>query len=282
MSETGYADLHLHTTHSDGAETPGDVVSMAKRAGLSIVSITDHDTCSGLDSASQTAQELGMELVPGIEISTDHRGKSAHVLGYFIDINSEPLKKIVSCNKTGRLERMERIVSRLHKSGYTIDFDDLLEYAGSATLGRAILARYLVSTGYFNDTNEVFEKCLGDDKPAFEPVPGLCPEEAIELVAASGGVSSLAHPSCSDVYRDIEIFVEAGLNGIEVFSPHHCPELERKFELLSNNFDLLITGGSDFHGGSAGGDRIGSTRLRGSLVDRLRERASAMVTRVVD
>ncbi len=278
MNKTGYADLHLHTTHSDGAETPEKVVSMAKRAGLSIVSITDHDTCSGLGFASQAARELGMELIPGIEISTCHHGKSVHILGYMIDINSEPLKKIVSRNKAGRFERMERIVSRLNKSGYTIDFDDLVEYAGSSTLGRAVLAKYLVLTGYFTNMDEVFEKCLGDGKPAFEPVPSLSPEEAIELVAASGGVSSLAHPACSEIYRDIESFAEAGLDGIEVFSPRHCPELERKFRQLSNNFDLLITGGSDFHGGSMGGGQIGSTRLHGSLVDRLRERTFATIT----
>lgn len=279
MVENGpFVDLHLHSTFSDGNDTPEEVVSKAAKSGFSCISITDHDTCKGWDEAYEAALKHGVELIPGIEVSAHRGGSSVHILGYMVNLKSEALEKIVSVTEKGRLERMERVISKLDKLGYKVNLDDVIRFTGPGVLGRALLAKYLVSIGYFKSIHEVFSTVLGDGKPAFEPVPGFSPSEAIELISKAGGVSSLAHPGGSFSPGDIEEFIEAGLDGIEVYSPHHGSADERKYLDITSRHNLLVTGGSDSHGAPECGRGIGAVKLPYRLVDNIKERAAQEVT----
>jgi len=279
MVENGpFVDLHLHSTCSDGADTPEEVVAKAAKFGFSCISITDHDTCKGYKKALKAALKHGVELIPGIEVSTQMGNRSVHILGYMVNHKSEAIEKIVSIAGKGRLERMKRIVSKLCKLGYRVDINGVIRFTGEGVLGRFLLAKYLVSIKQFKSTHEVFSKVLGDGKPAFEPVPGFSPAEAIELISEAGGVSSLAHPGGSFSPEDIENFIEAGLDGIEVFSPHHGPADEQKYLDITNHHDLLVTGGSDSHGNPEQRRQIGSVKLPYRLVERIKERTTQEIT----
>ncbi|MGK7344918.1 MAG: PHP domain-containing protein [Candidatus Nitrospinota bacterium M3_3B_026] len=274
MNDLKFADLHTHTTCSDGTDTPAELVRRAAEMGYAAVAITDHDTCSGLPEGEEAAAALGVELIPGIEVSTYIGEKSVHILGYMMDVEAESFKEILELNAGGRMERMRRMVDKLNGLGYRVELDDLLEYIGGGTVGRALLAKYLVHRGHFGSVEEVFAKILGDGKPVYEPVPKLSPEKAIRLIAQSGGVSSLAHPGHTMVDDEIPAMARAGLDGIETFSPQHDARQERRYVELARRHGLLVTGGSDSHGGGDGWRDLGSVKLPYENVERLKERAA--------
>lgn len=278
LVDGSFVDLHLHSTCSDGGDTPEEIVLKAAKSGFSCISITDHDTLVGYEKACETAVNHGVELIAGIEISAQMGNRSVHILGYMVNPESKALEKIVSVAKSGRFERMERVVSKLNKLGYKVNLDDIIRFTGPGVLGRGLLAKYLVSTKQFKSIHEVFSMVLGDGKPAFEPVPGFSPAEVIELISQAGGVSSLAHPGESFSPEEIDEFVEAGLDGIEVFSPHHNPAVERKYMDIASRRNLLVTGGSDSHGDTEYGRRIGSVKLPYRLVESIRQRAEQEIT----
>ncbi|VAX22377.1 FIG00031715: Predicted metal-dependent phosphoesterases (PHP family) [hydrothermal vent metagenome] len=279
MVENGpFVDLHLHSTCSDGGDTPEEIVLKASKLGFSCVSITDHDTCKGYKKAHGAALKHGVELISGIEVSTSLGNRSVHILGYMVNPKSEAIEKIVSTAEKGRLERMKRIVSKLCKLGYRVDIGGVIRFTGEGVLGRFLLAKYLVSIKQFKSTHEVFSKVLGDEKPAFEPVPGFSPSEAIELISEAGGVSSLAHPGGSFSTEEIEGFIKAGLDGIEAFTPHHGPADEQKYMDIASRHNLLVTGGSDSHGNPDYRRQIGSVKLPYRLVESIKERTAQEVT----
>jgi hypothetical protein len=273
MSVSGFADLHIHTRHSDGTETPAEVVEKSARLGIECVAITDHDTCSGFDEALDAANRLGVELLPGIEVSACVGDKSVHILGYLMDMDNESMSRIITGNRDSRLLRMTRMVERLQALGYGVTLEDVLEYIGEGTLGRALLARYLVSKGFFKNPKAVFETILGDGKPVYEPVPRFTPGEVIGLIKTAGGVTSLAHPGFSGVDELLPGLVEAGLDAIEAYGPQHDEAGQRRYVMMAEKLGVLVTGGSDNHGPESG-RRIGGTLLPSAHVESLKKRAA--------
>ncbi|MBI4666055.1 MAG: PHP domain-containing protein [Nitrospinae bacterium] len=273
-----WADLHTHSRHSDGVENPAEIVRVAAEMGMSCLSLTDHDTCAGYPEMFEAGEKYGVEIIPGIEVSAHSGEKSVHVLGYFMDMESDDFKKLVSLNAEGRVSRMARMVEKLVALGYKVTLDDILGFTGEATVGRAQLARYLVKLGYFKTVEEVFEKLLGDGGSVYEPVPKFTPEEAIAIIKSAGGVSSLAHPGHTGMDDDIGHLAAEGLDGIEAYSPQHDNRTVEKYLAMAEEFNLLVTGGSDSHGHGRHGRSMGSVRLSYGRVEKLKERAALSAT----
>ena len=242
------ADLHMHSNSSDGLDTPEALLARAAKRGLSVVSITDHDTLAAYENARPTAARLGLELITGIEVSSTIRNLSVHILGYFVDETTPAAKKLVEGTGSGRMERMERMLKKMDELGYKVEMNDLLSFIGDATVGRGGLARYLVKKGHFKNTDEAFEKLLGDNKPVFEPVKQFTPQEAIRLITEAGGIASLAHPGNDITEADLAAFVEAGLSAVEAITTHHSPQQIAKWTALAAQYGIAVTGGSDCHG----------------------------------
>lgn len=274
MKAFRYADLHIHTVHSDGSDTPEQVVVRAGKLGFSCVSIADHDTCDGVNEAMLAGEKHGVEVISGIEVSTALGNKSVHILGYMMDITSSHLKKIYSQTHGGRHDRMKRMMAKLNVLGYSVDFQEFLEFVGDGTVGRALLGRFLIQKGYFKNLESVFVKLLGDDGPVFEPVRVLLPEDAISLIKKAGGVTSLAHPGSTDIDDDILRLVEAGLGGIEVYNAQHTPKMAKRYREMAEQYGLVITGGSDTHGAKMSGRKLGDVKLNYDHVERLKEMAA--------
>lgn len=246
-------DLHTHSTESDGTLTPAELMQLAADIGLSAIALTDHDTVSGLSKAKPVAEQLGLELVPGIELSTDYNGTEVHMLGFYID-NTNPafLAKLQEFINSRDI-RNEKMAFLLQKEGFDITLEKLYqEYPGSV-ITRAHFARYLAEHGFVKDRNTVFRKYLGDNCHCYVPREKISPFEAIDLIHLGGGLSFFAHPVLCHMNHDrLRFFIkdlkEAGLTGMEAIYSMNTPGDERNMKKLAEEFDLLISGGSDFHG----------------------------------
>jgi predicted metal-dependent phosphoesterase TrpH len=240
-------DLHTHTTFSDGLLTPEALVARALEKHLAAVAVTDHDTIEALPRA-RAAATGGIEVVPGIEISSALEGHDLHVLGYYIDPENEPLRARLIRFQQERRERARQIVQRLAELGVHLDPDAVLEAAGPGAVGRPHVAAALVRGGHVGDLEEAFRRFLGAHGTAFVARPAFHPEEAIALIHAAHGVSVLAHPGNLLADAVVERLALAGLRGVEVWHPHHQPATTRRWRALAERLGLLETGGSDFHG----------------------------------
>jgi len=252
-------ELHCHTTCSDGTLTPRQLVEAAVGAGVSALAITDHDTLAGWSEAIATAQAYNVEIVPGVELSTVHRGRSLHILGFYPDANqlSAPLSERLE----GRKRRAMQMVANLEALGYPIELPELPE---GMALARPHLAQAVVKAGHFQSTREVFDVLLGDDQPAYVHYEKFSIDEGIDLLRNCGGVPVWAHPYLfrgGEVEEVLRELVDAGLMGIEVYHPHHSPKQIRHLQALSREYGLLMTGGSDYHGPSPDGKIPSSTKL---------------------
>ncbi len=244
-------DLHLHTTASDGRLSPEALVARAADAGLTIISVTDHDTTGGLPEASAAAARLGVRLVPGIEITAVEGGRDIHVLGYFIDSRCAPLIEFLRGQRADRLRRLITMVERLRELGYPLDAEALVADASQRegrTVGRPQLADALVAAGYVVDRGEGFQRLLGEGRPAFVARSGAAVGEVAAIVRAAGGVASLAHPALTRVDDAIPGFVTAGLPAIEVWHGDHDEAASARYRSLAGRLGVGMTGGSDYHG----------------------------------
>lgn len=241
-------DLHMHTTYSDGSYPPAELVNMAKEAKLDIISITDHDSVNGIKEAIIAGKEIGIEVIPGLEISTDLDDKEVHLLAYFIDIENEELQKYLSFFREERFHRAKRIVQKLRKLGLSITIDDVMDHASNSAVGRPHIAYTLVNLGLINNYYEAFEKYIGDYGPAFERKIHVSPQSATKLISDSGGLSFIAHPGYMKESILIDL-IKAGIDGIEVLHPSHSDSQVNFYRGIVNQYCLLESGGSDFHGG---------------------------------
>lgn len=241
-------DLHIHTTYSDGAYSPFEIIDKAYKAGLSIISITDHDSINGIKEAILYGKEKGIEVIPGLELSTDIEDKEVHLLAYFIDIDNEELQKYLKFFREERLYRAKRIVQKLRNLGLSISIDDVLDRANNSAVGRPHIAYTLVDLGLVNNYTEAFEKYLGDNCPAYERKIHISPNSALKLINDSGGLSFIAHPGYMKESILLNI-IKAGVDGIEVIHPSHNENQINFYRGIVNQYCLLETGGSDFHGG---------------------------------
>ncbi|HEX8360712.1 MAG TPA: PHP domain-containing protein [Longimicrobium sp.] len=243
-------DLHIHTHASDGHFSPTQVVQMAASGKLDVISITDHDTVAGVDEAMAAAAALPLRVVPGIEMSTREGNHEIHILGYFIDVHSQPIVRHQEGAVERRAERMRQMVANLNGLGIQVDYADVQRAAGpeSSTIGRPHLARALLERGQTRYYGEAFDRFIGDQGPAFvrSDFPGV--REAIEAIHAAGGVAVWAHPEISIFDQYIRPFADWGLDGIECYRPNTPPVESHLFETAARTLDLVCTGGSDWHG----------------------------------
>jgi predicted metal-dependent phosphoesterase TrpH len=246
-------DLHLHTTASDGLLLPELLVERAAQAGLTIISITDHDSVAGIDEARAAGQRFGIRIVTGIEMTAVARGRDVHILGYFLDPESERLASLLQHQRSDRVRRVREMSARLASLGCPIDVETVL--AGTAnshrSVGRPAVADALVSAGRVRDRNEAFEQLLGRGKPAFVPRVGVSPEQVVDVIHAAGGIASLAHPGVTADDTLIDDLIPAGLDAIEVWHADHTPDVVAHYSELAARCGLGRSGGSDYHGDGA-------------------------------
>lgn len=266
------ADLHVHSTASDGTVKPQQIVQQAHEIGLSAISLTDHDTIDGIQPAVQAASGIrGLEVIPGIEINTTWNKSEIHVLGYYIDVSSDELRNAIDYLKQAREERAREIIKKLGKMGIFLSFERILEFAPSGTIGRPHIAQAMVDAGYVPSIKEAFENYLDSGKPAYVPRYKIAPFRAIEVIKKAGGVPVLAHPGL--VNNDDLVFdlIENGILGIEVYYPKHTQEMIRKYSLLCDEHGLIKTGGTDYHGPGMEYPPLGTVRVSIQTVAELKK-----------
>ncbi|WP_426746838.1 PHP domain-containing protein [Myxococcus faecalis] len=270
-------DLHSHTTASDGQYTPTQLLERARAAGVTVLSVTDHDTVAGLAEAKAAALANGVELVPGIEISAFVLGREVHILGHFVRPEDEDLARFAQRLRGEREQRMEAMVARMQQLGFPVRMEHVRAIAGDAQLGRPHLARVLVDQGWAVDMKAAFDRFLGTRGMAWVERFKLDGADAISLIRKAGGTATLAHPGSSKVERmELRELVKAGLAGLEVLHADHNPALKQKYLALAKEHDLVPTSGSDFHGEAVSADhKLGSAAMPPELFAKLRSRATA-------
>ena len=265
-------DLHVHTTASDGTCTPAEVIELAKKAGLTAIAITDHDTLSGAIEGVKLAKEMGFEVIDGVELSSDLNGTDVHILGYLMS-RYHVIQGVLDELQNLRSTRAERMVRKLNRLGVRISMEDVLRESKGDSIGRPHIASAMVRKGIVPTTQYAFQYYIGDGRPAYIPKPKLTPIQAVELILASGGVPVLAHPGLTGSDNIIDELVEHGLRGLEAFHPMHDERQTRRYLEIAERKGLIVTGGSDFHGATKPDIWIGSVTVGYESVERLREEA---------
>ena len=248
-----FIDLHVHSTFSDGSYSPQEIVKLAAAIGLKAVALTDHDTIKGIPEAILWGKENHVEIVPGIEFSTDYEGHEIHVLGYDIPYTDPSFTKHLDSLLDSRARRDKEMIKKLQSQGIRISLEALKEAFPNAVITRANFARYMLDHGYIQAISEAFDRYIGEGCPCFVERKKISPLQAVSLIIENGGIPVLAHPilyhlSEDDLYKLTQQMKEAGLVGIEaIYSRNHKND-EAKMRHLARHFGLKISGGSDFHG----------------------------------
>ena len=238
---------------------PSEVVHEALECNLAAIALTDHDTVGGIAEAQASAQGTDLEVIPGVEINADGGTGELHILGFYIDPSSSSLRELLEAMREARVSRAREMLVRLHELGVTLSWEEIRELAQGETLGRPHIARALVSRGYVASTEEGFARYVGRQGQAYVARFRPDPSRVIDTIRSAGGVAVLAHPSQSGVTDSIPEYAELGLQGLEVYYPSHSSLDVRKLEEICGRFNLLRTGGSDFHGpGHREGEEIGA------------------------
>jgi predicted metal-dependent phosphoesterase TrpH len=264
------ADLHVHTSFSDGTFSPAEVVRHANKIGLAAIAITDHDSVDGIGPSLEAAKGTDLEIIPAIEFTTEADGHEVHVLGYFIDYPQKWLVRELKNLLQLRQKRMQKMLKRLSGFGISISMDDVKGIAGKGSLGRLHLALVLLKKGHVSSLQEAFSRFLGNGKPCYVRGDRINPVKAISMIAKLGGVSVLAHPHTLEMDDLIPVFVKAGLKGIEAYHTDHSPAAVQKYEKMAEEFGLLITGGSDCHGMGKGKILMGGVTVPYEVVEQLK------------
>jgi hypothetical protein len=245
-------DLHIHTTASDGLLEPAAAVRVVRAAGIAAFSVTDHDSVDGLEEAKREAEAAGLTFVSGVELSAYWGRVEFHILGYFIDPASAALRTFLSNTREARHARLHAMLNRLQAMGMGIPADEVIARARNGNVGRPHLARALVERGFVVNADEAFDRYLGTDRPAYVPRPDVSVRDAIRVIREAGGVASLAHPGLHNRDEALPDLAAAGLEAIEVYHPQHGVGRAGKYRRLARRYELLATGGSDYHGETDG------------------------------
>lgn len=256
MTTPAGIDLHAHTTVSDGSLTPTELVAKASRLGLAALAVTDHDTVAGLAEAREAAQAVGLELIPGVELSVEDDKGRFHLLGYGFDTDNPELAETLVALRVARAERNTQMAEKMKELGLPVTMDDVRAEAGedSEVIARPHFAQALIKKGIVHSVQEAFDRYLATGKPLYLPKQGLTAREAIALLHRAGGVAVMAHPglvpqSASALAARVETLTnDDGLDGIEAYYSQHGPADTERFLALAGRLGLLVTGGSDFHG----------------------------------
>ena len=277
--EPGRADLHLHSTESDGLLAPAAVVDLAADFGIEVMSLTDHDTVAGLDEARARAAERGLELVPGVEISTkDPRGIERHLLAYGVDPSHDGLAAMLAENARARGERLEAMAAALASVGAPVSVEEILAEA-HGSVGRPHVADALVRKGHVKSRQEAFDRWLADGRVAHVPKGSAEIADAIGVVHAAGGVAVLAHPGRRWDPGLMESLVRDGLDGLEALHPSNSNSERSALEAMAKRWDLLVTGGSDCHGDPDGVAVMREGRVPRALADAVIARVASRCAR---
>lgn len=246
-------DLHTHTNKSDGSLSPAELVELAAQKNLAAIAITDHDSVEGLDEAMEASEKYDIEVIPGIEFSTSYHGQDVHVVGLFIDHHKESFTKELGNFIASRTKRNKAMCARLRTAEIDITYEKLLETFPGAVLTRAHYARYLFDRGYVKSIPEAFDRYVGDRTKYFVPREKITPQDSIRMILEAEGIPILAHPPLYHMSNErldklVADCKEAGLVGIEAIYSSYSNADQRDMRRLAEKYDLLLSGGSDFHG----------------------------------
>ncbi len=267
-----FADLHLHSRHSDGTYTPLELVDAAVENELSLIALTDHDTLEGCPAVAEAAARVGLRFIPGTEITAELNGRELHILGYLVDLDHEELRDELARAQKIRQNRVREMVARLNARHVPLEVEAVFELANCRAPGRPHVARALVSAGICGSLDEAFERFLKKDRPGWVPKEKMSAVRAVDLIHAAGGLAVMAHPGLNHDDTLIPKLARAGLDGLECFHPKHNSSATEKYQAMASSLGLLVTGGSDCHGRSKNRPTMGTVKLPTEFVDLLLER----------
>ncbi len=270
MSTERFADLHLHTFHSDGTDSPDSLVARAQQQGLACMALTDHDTINGIAESRAAAERARIEFIAGVEITAQIDEHEVHILGYFVDPTCDAFLRFLTRNQEVRRDRIERTCARLGELGVPLSTDAVYKIAGVGSCGRPHIARALVEARHASSTKEAFHRWLGQGKPAFVPKWKPTVIDAARQIREAGGIPSLAHPGLAGVDSYIEEMSKFGLQAVEAFHTSHSTEITKHYLKVARSLGLLVTGGSDCHGQAKGSPTMGSVKLPYEYVEALK------------
>lgn len=275
-----FADLHTHTTASDGLLTPSQLVRQALQAGLRAIGVTDHDSTDGLKEAMAAGQRLGVQVIPGVELNTQVDEEEIHILGYYIHYDLPWLQDMLATIRHARWARDKKMVENLRRIyNFDISFEEIEQEVTEGAVGRPHIARVLVKKGIVKDIAEAFERYIGTDCPAYEPRYHLTLEEGIKTIKDAGGVPVLAHPGLLKDQKHALLAVELGVQGIEAIHSKHTPEQCEHYKIFASKHGLIVTGGSDYHG-EKGEDmpQLGDIKMPCSVIEELKSLAQKPIS----
>lgn len=267
------ADLHVHTSHSDSTLTPSAVIAACLVHGIHTVAITDHDSVDGVASAMESGRAAGLRVIPGVEMTVYDAQIEVHIVGLFVDTGSERLNAVLWQTLEARRRRIYEIVARLNQIGVEVSADDVFTIAGCGSPGRPHVAQALVRSGYVPSVADAFRSYLANGAPGYVPKQNLRPSEAVVAIHEAGGVAILAHPGVGLGAATIERLLRCDVDGVEVYHPLHSEADTVRFRDMARERGLLVSGGSDSHGGIRPETEIGAVLLPDDLVDKLEARA---------
>ena len=269
-------DLHIHTSFSDGTHSVQEIMEIASQKKLKAISITDHDCIDAYPLVQRQGSQLGMEVIPGLELSSEMDGVDIHILGYYIDIFNAPLIQQLKELKQARYLRAEKIVENLNRQGIDLRFETVLNIAGTAAIGRPHIAAALLKEELVYSFREAFDKYIGYESPAYVKKLSIKPHDMFQLIHQAGGIPILAHPGVTHVDDRIPQFMKEGLLGIEAFHSEHAPHQEHYYLHFCKKNNLAYTGGSDFHNGHQNKSDIGYPKVPYSAVESLKNKLATI------
>jgi predicted metal-dependent phosphoesterase TrpH len=267
-------DLHTHSTASDGKLRPSEVVRLAKQLGIGVLALTDHDTTDGVVEAQGAGRDLGVEVIAGIEINSEGEHGDAHILGYFVDPSEPCLQEQLEAIRDARVGRAKGMLKKLAAMGMPLKWEAVLAIAGDAvSIARPHIARAMVEAGYVATTQAAFAKYISNDGPAYVNRLRMTMSEAVAFIHGAGGVAVMAHPAESRLVHLIPQLVEARLDGVEVYYPKHTPEQQAELLDIATRYNLVVTGGSDFHTlDDPGHGQLGCVNVPPDAIEKLKSR----------
>lgn len=274
-NDNSYVDLHIHTTASDGTFTPTQVVKYSKSLGLKAIAITDHDSVDGIREGENAARVLELELIPGIEFSTEINDISVHIVGLYVDYRNAELLSLSSEIQNARENRAKKIIKKVNrlKAGPKITLEEIKELS-NGLIGRPHIGEIMINKGYAKTMEEVFDRYLKRGQPCYVSRYKLTPQETIKFLKKIGAIPILAHPGLLPEDMDIEKFIvdlkNSGLEGIEVYYPSHSIKQKEFFKEMAEKYDLLESGGSDCHGLLNNGPFIGSQQIPYVILEKIK------------
>lgn len=283
LNERKKIDLHMHTTASDGASTPAELVETCVNLGLEIIAVTDHDNVTNVEKVQNFGRKNGLKVISGIEIST-YRGEAEyHILGYFVDLENDALLGLTEAILDSRVERTHKMIEKLTEMGYPLDFADVKKFATGVSLGRPHIARAMIEKGYIEEISDAFtQEFIAGGGKAYAEKKNVLPAEAIEVILKAGGIPVIAHPYIINhgkplAKEEIARLKDVGLKGVEVYQTKHNKKITKKYKKIAEELGLLITGGSDYHGENSPGILPGDTGMTQAEFEQLESYAHSML-----